>query len=67
MGLIESIRDDGYAYRLYDEAVSLLHELKKIVLEFNDNFLWRCGCCNPNFQVTPNTQDYLYYINAVEM
>lgn len=29
MGLIESIRSDDYAYRLYDEA-SLLYDLKKI-------------------------------------
>lgn len=29
--------------------------------------VWRCGCCNPNFQVTPNAQDYLYYINAAEL
>lgn len=28
--------------------------------------IWRCGCCNPNFQVTPTPDDYLYYINAVE-
>ncbi len=101
MGLIESTRNDDYAYRLYNEAaikrleqililrrlnisikdikrifstegsevvldvlekkvdnideeVSLLHELKKIV------------CCNPNFQITPNVRDYLYYINAVD-
>ena len=31
------------------------------------NTVWRCGCCNPNFQVTPTEQDYLYYINAVEI
>ena len=29
--------------------------------------IWRCGCCNPNFQVTPGPDDYLYYIDAVDM
>ena len=29
--------------------------------------IWRCGCCNPGFQVTPGNDDYLYYINAVDM
>ena len=29
--------------------------------------IWRCGCCNPNFQVTPSVDDYLYYIDAVDM
>ena len=27
---------------------------------------YRLGC-NPNFQVTPSVDDYLYYIDAVDM
>lgn len=36
-----------------------------ISYRLNDRTIWRCGCCNPNFQVTPGVDDYLYYINAV--
>lgn len=38
-----------------------------ISYQLGDKTIWRCGCCNPNFQVAPNTQDYLYYIDTVEM
>ncbi len=38
-----------------------------ISYEFNGRTVWRCGCCNPNFQVTPGAEDYMCYIKAVEM
>lgn len=34
---------------------------------FRDKQIWRCGCCNPNFQAAPTEEDYIYYINAAEM
>lgn len=38
-----------------------------ISYQLDGSTIWRCGCCNPNFQVTPSTHDYLYYIDAVEL
>lgn len=53
--------DNGCANRISGKCVS------GISYELNGKIIWRCGCCNPNFQVTPNVRDYLYYIDAVEM
>lgn len=53
--------DTGCANRISGKCVS------GISYQLGGKTIWRCGCCNPNFQVTPNMQDYLYYINAVEI
>ena len=53
--------DNGCANRISGACVS------GISYQLNDKTVWRCGCCNPNFQVTPSIDDYLYYINAVEI
>ncbi len=54
------ISDNGCANRISGKCVS------GISYQINDRIIWRCGCCNPNFQVTPSVCDYLYYINAVD-
>lgn len=56
-----SVSDNGCANRNSGKCAS------GISYQLGDKIIWRCGCCNPNFQVTPNAQDYLYYIDAVEM
>ncbi len=53
--------DNGCANRISGTCAS------GISYELNGKTIWRCGCCNPNFQATPGIQDYLYYINAVDM
>ena len=55
------VTDSGCANRISGQCVS------GISYQLNGKTIWRCGCCNPNFQVTPSADDYLYYINAVEM
>ena len=55
------VTDSGCANRISGKCVS------GISYQLNRKTIWRCGCCNPNFQVTPSADDYLYYINAVEM
>lgn len=55
------ISDNGCANRASGKCVS------GISYELNGKTIWRCGCCNPNFRVTPSVRDYLYYINAVDM
>ena len=55
------VSDNGCANRISGTCHS------GISYELNGQTIWRCGCCNPNFQVIPSVQDYLYYINAVEM
>ena len=55
------VSDNGCANRISGKCVS------GISYQLDGRTIWRCGCCNPNFQVTPNQQDYLYYIDAVEM
>lgn len=52
--------DPGCGNRLSGKCVS------GISYVLGGNTVWRCGCCNPNFKVTPNEQDYLYYINAAD-
>lgn len=56
-----SVSDSGCANRLSGKCVS------GISYQLGGKTIWRCGCCNPNFQVTPTAQDYLYYIDAVEI
>lgn len=53
--------DNGCANRISGACVS------GISYQLNEKSIWRCGCCNPNFQVTPGIDDYLYYIDAAEM
>ncbi len=55
------VSDSEYANRISGACVS------GISYQLNGNIIWRCGCCNPNFQVTPSSRDYLYYIDVVEM
>ncbi len=55
------ISDNGCANRISWKCAS------GISYQRGGSTIWRCGCCNPNFQVTPSVDDYLYYINAVEM
>lgn len=55
------VSDNGCANRISRKCAS------GISYRLDGSTIWRCGCCNPNFQVTPSTDDYLYYINAVEM
>ena len=56
-----SVSDNGCANRISGTCSS------GISYRLNGKTIWRCGCCNPNFQVTPSVRDYLYYINAVDM
>lgn len=53
------ISDEGCSKRISGACVS------GISYQLNGKTIWRCGCSNPNFQVTPSVRDYLYYINAV--
>lgn len=34
--------------------------------ELEGRQIWRCGCCNPNFQVVPTREDYMFYIDLAE-
>lgn len=54
------VSDNGCANRLSGKCTS------GISYQLGGKTIWRCGCCNPNFQATPTAQDYLYYIDAVE-
>ncbi len=56
-----TVSDNGCANRISGKCAS------GISYRLNDKTVWRCGCCNPDFQVTPTIDDYYYYINAVEM
>lgn len=56
-----SVSDNGCANRFSGKCAS------GISYQLGGKTIWRCGCCNPNFQVNPTAQDYLYYIDAVEM
>lgn len=53
--------DKGCVNRISGTCVS------GISYRLNNKVIWRCGCCNPNFQVTPSAEDYLYYIDAVDI
>lgn len=55
------VSDSGCANRLSGKCAS------GISYQLGGKTIWRCGCCNPNFQVTPTAQDYLYYIDTVVM
>lgn len=54
------VSEPGCAKRMAGSCVS------GVSYQLNGNTIWRCGCCNPNFQVVPTVENYLYYINAVE-
>lgn len=54
------VSDTGCDKRIAESCVS------GVSYQLKDKTIWRCGCCNPNFQVVPSIEDYLYYINAVE-
>ena len=56
-----SVSDNGCANRISGKCAS------GISYQLGGSTIWRCGCCNPNFQVTPRIEDYLYYINVVDM
>ena len=53
--------DTGCANRISGKCVS------GISYQLNGDTIWRCGCCNPNFQVSPEVEDHLYYIDIVEL
>ena len=55
------VSDAGYANRTSGTCAS------GISYRLGGRTIWRCGCCNPNFQVKPSVEDYLYYIDAVDM
>lgn len=55
------VSDKGCTNRISGKCAS------GISYQLGGSTIWRCGCCNPNFQVTPNPRNYLYYIDAVEM
>lgn len=55
------VSDNGCDNRITGSCVS------GISYRISDSIIWRCGCCNPNFQVIPSIEDYLCYIDAVEM
>lgn len=55
------VSDTGCANRISGKCKS------GISYQLDGKTIWRCGCCNPNFQVAPDMQDYLYYINAAEL
>ena len=56
-----SVSDSGCSNRFSEKCAS------GISYQLGGKTIWRYGCCNPNFQVTPTAQDYLYYIDAVEI
>ncbi|MDE6725007.1 MAG: hypothetical protein K2J79_05310 [Ruminiclostridium sp.] len=60
--VIESflVSDNGCGNRVSGSCTS------GIAYELKGRSVWRCGCCNPNFQVAPDSENYLFYINAVE-
>lgn len=55
------VSDSGCAKRFSGKCVS------GVSYQLKDTFIWRCGCCNPNLQVVPRINDYMYYIEAVEI
>lgn len=54
------VSDNGCENRYAGRCVS------GISYELCGNTIWRCGCCNPNFQVVPRKDDYMFYIDLVE-
>lgn len=55
------VSDKGCTKRFSGKCVS------GISYQLHGNLIWRCGCCHPNFQVSPRAESYLYYINAAEL
>lgn len=54
------VSDKGCENRYTGQCVS------GISYELCGNIIWRCGCCNPNFQVVPRKDDYMFYIDLVD-
>lgn len=55
------ISDNGCENRYAGRCVS------GVSYELNGRTIWRCGCCNPNFQVVPTREDYMFYIDLVDL
>lgn len=54
------VSDNGCENRYAGRCVS------GISYELCGKTIWRCGCCNPNFQVVPNKDNYMFYIDLVD-
>lgn len=54
------VSDNGCSNRYAGRCVA------GISYELCGNTIWRCGCCNPNFQVVPSKDDYIFYIDLVD-
>lgn len=54
------ISDNGCENRYAGRCVS------GVSYELGGRTIWRCGCCNPNFQVVPSKDDYIFYIDLVD-
>lgn len=55
------VSDNGCENRVIGRCVS------GISYELCGRTIWRCGCCNPNFHVVPNKDDYMFYIDLVDL
>lgn len=55
------VSDNGCENRYAGRCVS------GISYELCGKTIWRCGCCNPNFQVVPDKEDYKFYIDLVDL
>ena len=55
------ISDNGCENRYAGRCVS------GVSYELCGRTIWRCGCCNPNFQVVPSKDDYIFYIDLVDL
>lgn len=54
------VNDNGCVNRFAGKCVA------GVSYELQGQSIWRCGCCNPNFQVVPCKDDYMFYIDLVE-
>ena len=54
------VSDNGCGNRIAGRCVS------GVSYELCGRPIWRCGCCNPNFQVAPHKDDYMFYIDLVD-
>lgn len=55
------VTDSGCENRYSGRCVS------GISYELHGRTIWRCGCCYPNFQVVPNKEDYMFYIDLIDL
>ena len=55
------VSDNGCENRIAGRCVS------GVSYELCGKTIWRCGCCNPNFQVVPGKDDYMFYIDLVDL